>query len=169
MSNRHELRAYEYINQPYEAVRAALLADPLAVFRHATTSAALRNEAIGAELHAKAGPIDIGAEVTIEIVSVEEGRSSLPHDGPVARIAIAWCAKNRPGLFPTMNATVSIYPLTPTETQLDFSGTYDPPLGFVGEAFNAVALSWIAKESVTGFVQDVAMFLRKKLSAGRAA
>ncbi|HWO24373.1 MAG TPA: hypothetical protein VNO30_36765 [Kofleriaceae bacterium] len=59
MSSRHELHAYDYVNHPYETVRDLLLASPLTVFRHATTAVALRNEATGAELHAKAGPLDI--------------------------------------------------------------------------------------------------------------
>jgi hypothetical protein len=164
MSDRHELRAYEYIIQPYEAVRAALLADPLAVLSRATTSVALRNEAIGAELHAKAGPLEIGTEVDIQVLDIETGDSGPPHGHPITRISIAWSAKRRPGLFPTMTAVLSIYPLTPTETQLDFSGTYDPPLGILGDAIDAVALSGVAKESVTGFVKDVASFLRKQLS-----
>src|SRR6185503_6392114 len=101
MSN-HELRAYEYITHPYQAVRTALLVDPLAVFRDATTSAALRNQTSGAELHAKAGPLEVGAEVEIKILGIKDLESGPPHAHPVTTIAFEWRAKRRPGLFPTM-------------------------------------------------------------------
>jgi hypothetical protein len=68
-----------------------------------------------------------------------------------------------------MRATLTVYPLTPTETQLDLAGTYDPPLGVLGEAVDAIAMHRIAEQSVTGFVRDVAAFLRGSLAAGHAA
>jgi hypothetical protein len=163
MARRHELHAYDYVNRSYEAVRDALLASPLTVFRPATTAAALRNDDVGAELHATLGPLDIGAEIEIEITAIEEARS--PDDRPATKLAIAWKAVRRPALFPTMHATLSLYALSPTATQLDLTGTYDPPLGLVGEAIDAIAMHQIASESVTNFVQDVAVFLRGLLAA----
>lgn len=160
MSNRHELHAYEYITHPYEAVRMAVLADPLAVIRSATsTLSTLRDGAAGAELHAKAGALEIGAEVAIEIRGIEDRQSCVA-------IAITWSAKRRPGLFPTMTGIVSIYPLTPTETQLEFSGTYDPPFGVVGDALDTLAMRSFAKQSVNHFTQDIAMFLRSSIGSG---
>ena len=151
-----QLHAYDYVNRPYEAVRASLLADPLGTFQRAT-AASTRTEASSAELHAKVGGVEVGMDVTIEIVAIENGRS--PDDRPATNLTIEWKATHRPGLFPTMRATLSVYALTPTETQLDFAGTYDPPLGIVGEAVDAIAMHGIAKESVTGFVHEVARFL----------
>lgn len=165
--NRHELNAYDYVNRPYEAVRDALLASPLTVFRHATMAAALRNEAVGAELHAKAGPLDVGAEIAIEILAIEDARS--PNDHPATQLVIEWKALRRPGLFPTMRATLMVYALSPTETQLDLAGKYEPPFGVVGGAIDAIAMHRIASESVTGFVKDVAVFLRGLLAHGNAA
>ena len=37
-----------------------------------------------------------------------------------------------------MKADLSIYPLTATETQLHFKGLYEPPLGPLGKALNAM-------------------------------
>ena len=167
MSSRHELHAYDYVNHPYKAVRDALLVSPLAIFRRATAAAAQRNEAAGAELHAKAGPLDLGAEVEIEVLTIEPGKS--PDGHSAIKLAIEWKAAHRPGLFPKMRATLSVYPLTATETQLDLAGTYEPPMGVLGEAVDAIAMHRIAKESVTGFVRDVAAFLRGWLAAGNAA
>ena len=63
-----------------------------------------------------------------------------------------------------MKAELSVYPLTATETQLDFSGIYEPPLGAVGKALNAVAGHRIAESSVHRFISDVAAYLRQALA-----
>ncbi len=56
-----------------------------------------------------------------------------------------------------------IYPITATETQLDFNGLYEPPLGPLGKAVNAIIGHRIAEASVHRFVSDVAGYLRKTL------
>jgi hypothetical protein len=63
-----------------------------------------------------------------------------------------------------MKAELSIYPLTSTETQLDFLGFYLPPLGAVGKALNAMVGHRIAEVSVHRFVSDVAGSLRQALA-----
>ena len=60
-----------------------------------------------------------------------------------------------------MNAELSVYPLTPTETQLDFLGRYEPPLGILGGALDAMVGHHIAQASVHRFVTDVAKYLRE--------
>ena len=150
---RHELHAYDYVNRPYDAVRLALLADPVGVFRRATTSTGQNPE-----LHAKAGPLDIAAEVAVDILEIED--TSAPDGKPATRLKLQWKATHNAGVFPTMQATLSLYALSPSETQLDFAGTYVPPLGVVGQAVDAIAMHRIAVESVHGFVRDIATFLR---------
>ena len=68
-----------------------------------------------------------------------------------------------PRLFPLMKAELFIYPLTATETQLDFVGLYEPPLGAVGKAVNAIVGHRLAEVSVHRFVNDVAGYLRQAL------
>ena len=53
-----------------------------------------------------------------------------------------------------MTAVLAVYPLTATETQLDFSGQYDPPLGAVGDAVDALVGHRIAEASVHRFVTE---------------
>ena len=69
-----------------------------------------------------------------------------------------------PSLFPLMKAELSIYPLTVSETQLDFSGLYEPPFGAVGKAMNAMVGHRIAEVSVHRFVSDVTAYLRQVLA-----
>ena len=158
-----EIRFYDYVNQPYARVRDALQKDALSVFQSATKAAAARAESVAAELHVDFGGIGVNADIRISVKSIEE-------TGPDAtatvttHLRLEWEASNLPRLFPVMNGELAIYPLTPTETQLDFSGVYEPPLGPMGKALNAMAGHRIAEASVHRFVTDVAGFLRQALS-----
>jgi hypothetical protein len=82
---------------------------------------------------------------------------------PSTRLAVVWEAASQPGWFPLMKADLAIYPLTGTETQLDFWGFYEPPFGAMGKAINAVAGHRIAEACVHRFIADVAAYLRRTL------
>jgi hypothetical protein len=161
-----EIRCYDYVNHSYEQVRDALSHDAIAVFQSATKAAASRAQSVAAELRVDIGGIAIEADIRIEVRKVEE-RPADSMSGPVTRLQLEWEAARNPRLFPFMKADLSIYPLTSTETQLDFSGVYEPPLGPLGKAMNAVAGHRIAEVSVHRFVNDVAGYLRQHLAAGR--
>jgi hypothetical protein len=157
------IRSYDYVNHPFEKVRDALTAKPLEVFQAATKVAAARANSLASELHVDVAGIRVGADIAIRIRDV----SNLPAkgaEGPSTVIYLEWEAANRPELFPFMTAELSIYPLTSKETQLDFSGVYEPPLGALGNALNAVAGHRVAESSVHRFVSDVAEHLRKTLT-----
>jgi len=160
--SRHALHAYDYVNQPYGAVRDALIDNPLDTLQRATHVASQRAEQIGAELHANLGGLTVGTEIAIELVRVESAVG--PGGTTATHFVLAWRAAEHPGLFPTMSAVLAVYPLTPTETQLELWGHYVPPLGLAGEAVDALVMHHIAKESVAGFIQSIAKFLRQQLS-----
>ena len=84
--------------------------------------------------------------------------------GPITRLQLEWQAAKMPGLFPVMKAELAIYPLTAGETQLDFAGLYEPPLGLAGKAMDALVGYRIAEVSVHRFVSDVAAYLRQALA-----
>jgi hypothetical protein len=162
MSKGREIRCYDYVNHPYEQVREALSKDALAVFQSATKAAASRARSIASELRVEVGGIGVEADIIISVKKIEE-KASDAVAGPVTRLQLEWQAAKMPSLFPLMKADLSIYPLTATETQLDFSGLYEPPLGTVGKAVNAIAGHRIAEVSVHRFVSDVAGYLRHAL------
>jgi hypothetical protein len=162
MSKGSAIRCYEYVNHPYEQVRDALSKDALVVFQAATKAAASRARSIASELHVDIGGIGVEADIIISVKKIEE-RASEAMAGPVTRLQLEWQAAKMPSLFPLMKAELSIYPLTATETQLDFSGSYEPPLGVVGKAMNAIAGYRIAEVSVHRFVGDVAGYLSQAL------
>lgn len=62
-----------------------------------------------------------------------------------------------------MEAQLSVWPLTETETQLEIVGAYDPPLGLVGDAFDAAVGRRIAEATVLRFLDEVAAQIRKEL------
>jgi hypothetical protein len=163
MSKGREIRFYDYVNRPYEQVREALRQDAPAVFQSATAAASSRARSVASELRVDLGGIALEASILVSVKSVEE-RAAADVTGPMTRLQLEWQAAKMPGLFPFMQAELSIYPLTASETQLDFSGVYEPPLGPVGKALNAVAGHRIAEVSVHRFVADIAAFLRKTLS-----
>lgn len=158
-----EIRCYDYVNHPYERVRHALRQDALTVFQSATKATASRAQSIAAELRVDIGGIGIKTDIKIFVKNVDE---KVLHavSTPATRLLLEWEAATMPRLFPLMKAELSIYPLTPTETQLDFSGLYEPPFGPVGKAMNSIVGHRIAEVSVHRFINEVAGYLREALA-----
>jgi hypothetical protein len=162
MTKPREIRTYEYVNHPYEGVRDMLLADPLETFRAATHAATDRAHAVAAALRVNIAGVDLGKEVRITVGAPlqQEGELGRP---PSTRIPIEWEAASRPGLFPLMSGELALYPITGTETQLDFGGTYQPPMGPLGGVLDSVVGHRIADASIHRFLSDVAHHLRSAL------
>lgn len=163
MTKNPEIRCYDYVNRPYEQVRDALKKDPLVIFQSATKAAASRAQSVASELHVDFGGVGVSTDIRILVKSVEE-KPAEAISSPKTRLLLEWEAASRPGLFPIMKAELSIYPLTGTETQLDFWGIYEPPLGAVGKAANSIVGHRIAEVSVHRFITDVAEYLRRTLA-----
>ena len=163
MSKGREIRCYDYVNHPYEQVRDALRRDALTVFQSATKAAASRAQSIAAELHVDIGGMGIKTDIRISVKNVEEKVFDAVW-APATRLVLEWEAATMPRLFPLMKAELSIYPLTATETQLDFSGLYEPPFGAAGKVMNAIVGHRIAEVSIHRFISDVAGYLRQALA-----
>jgi len=161
MTRRHELRCFDYVNHPYDEVKLALSASPLAIFERATRSAADRAQDVGAELRVRIGAVEIAADIAIEVTEIASARS--PANQPAIRIDLTWKSRRSPGLFPAMTGSLWVYALSSRETQLELTGSYDPPLGLLGDAVDAIALHGIAEQSVRRFIADVASYLRAEL------
>lgn len=157
------LNCYEYVTVPYDKVRDALREDAAGLFQRATMAAARRAEAIVATLHVSVGALDINADVEIRVRGVRETSSALGEKA--ALVDLEWTAARGASLFPEMRATLAIYPLSRTETQLDLSGRYRPPFGVVGKAVDAVVGHRVAQASALHFVQEVAAQLEDELGS----
>lgn len=158
-----EIRSYDYVNQAYHVVRDALKHDAPAVFQSATKAAAERARSVASELRVDVAGLGLKSDINITVKRIDEETP----DGmtaPTTRLLLEWEAATLPRLFPLMHAELAIYALTPTETQLDFLGVYQPPFGAVGKAMNAIVAHRIAEASVHRFVADVAAYLRYALA-----
>ena len=157
-----KIRCYDYVNHPYERVRDALKQNALTVFQSATKTAASRAQSVAAELRVDFAGIGVKTDIKIDVTSVDEKAASSP-SMPTTKLTLEWEAARMPRLFPLMKGELFLYPLTATETQLDFSGVYRPPFGTVGKTMNAIVGHRIAEVSVHRFVSDVAGYLRQAL------
>jgi hypothetical protein len=162
MTKGRHIRVYDYVNHPYEKVRDVLMANAVQAFGQATSGAQKRADALASQLHVTIAGVDVGKDIEISQPDVQE-TAAAGRNPPVTRLQFAWKARESPGLFPLMHAELAVYPLTARETQLDFSGTYEPPLGLLGNALDAVAGNRIADASVHTFVTEVAGYLRSTL------
>jgi len=163
MSTARQIRSYDYVNHPYDRVRDALKRNALAVFQSATKAAASRAESVAAELRVDFAGLGVKADINIVVKSIEE-KSADDISPASTKLQLEWEATTLPRLFPLMQGELAVYPLTSTETQLDFCGIYEPPFGAVGKTMNAIAGHRIAEASVHRFVTDVAGYLRQAVA-----
>jgi len=80
------------------------------------------------------------------------------------RVDLEWAAETNAALFPSMKASLFVYPLSPTETQLDLRATYAPPGGVLGDAADKLVGHRIAEAAVHRFLQDIANRLGQELA-----
>jgi hypothetical protein len=163
MTTGRNIRSYDYVNHPYDRVRDTLKQNAVAVFQTATKAAASRAESVAAELHVDFAGMGVKADIKILVKGIEEKVADATSSAST-KLLLEWEAATLPRLFPLMRGELSVYPLTSTETQLDFSGIYEPPLGAVGKTMNAIVGHRIAEVSVHRFVSDVARYLRQVLA-----
>ena len=158
-----KIRCYDYVNQPYERVCNVLKQNALIVFQSATKTAASRAQSIASELRVDFAGIGVRTDIKIKVKSVDE-KGAGSASTPTMKLTLEWEAARMPRLFPLMRGELFVYPLTATETQLDFSGVYQPPFGTLGKTMNAIVGHRVAEVSVHQFVRDVAGYLRQALS-----
>jgi hypothetical protein len=162
MSQPRQLHCYQYVTVPYEKVRDALKRDAVGIFKRATSSATSRARELVATLRVDVGPLEIGADVDIVVRGIEEKTSAL--GDRTTEVELGWTAANASALFPSMEATLSIYALSSEETQIDLHGRYRPPLGVVGNTVDALVGHRVAEASVLRLVQEVAARINAELA-----
>jgi hypothetical protein len=142
-----ELRCYDYVNSSYQDVCSVLRTDARGLFLRATDDA----------LRANIAGLDLTVPIAIQLgeVSVIEA-----YGIPATRFPLSWKGAHRTWLFPTMTANLDVYALSSNETQLDFQGVYDPPLGVIGELGDALVAHRIAEATVKDFLRTVAAHMR---------
>jgi len=155
---------YRYVERSYEDVAARLRPDPLDLLQRATTSASARAKSLATSLRVEVAGLEICVDVRLYVRRVrdrnDDGRAS-----PGLCLDISWEALNNPGLFPSMLAELSVWPVSACETQIDFKGAYWTPMGPLGAAIDAALGHRIAEAAVHRFLEDLVEQLRSDLPA----
>jgi len=164
MADTREVRCYDYVPAPFERVREILRSDGVRIFSRATATANERARALVATLRLDVGGVELGIDVQLRVKGISDGVDATGE--PRTRLDFSWEATHRTGLFPRMDASLSVYPLSPEETQLDLDGHYHPPLGGLGNALDATAGHRVAEATVLRLVRDVRAQMMSELGLG---
>ncbi len=162
MSQPTKLRCYAYVNRPYDRVRAALHQRGSTLYQEATRAASARADALASTLRVGVAGFEVGVDVHLQIYAVND-EESVALRAPVTRVELGWQAAHATSFFPAMDAKVSAWPLSATETQIELEGVYKPPMGTVGQAVDAVVGHRIAEATAHRFVEDVVDQLRREI------
>ena len=163
MAESREVRCYDYVTVPHERVRSLLASDASTIFSRATANAADRARELIATLRLNVGPVEVGVDVRLQITGITDEVSATGE--PRTRLDFTWQAAQGAGFFPTMEASLSAYPLSSRETQLDLHGRYRPPLGTVGTALDAAVGHRIAEATLLRLLRDVRTVMITELGA----
>ncbi len=163
MSQR-EIRVFDYVNQPYEPVRDTLKKEAPNIFQRATKLAEDRSGDLVAALSVDLAGLQVSRDVKIAVGEACEEKLGSTDLSRITRMPLEWHAAASTGVFPALKAELSVYPLSATETQVELRGHYDPPMGVLGAALDAVVGHRIAEASVHRFVHSVVERLRSELA-----
>jgi hypothetical protein len=149
---RRTLHTYDYADVAYDDVTLLLAEDTAGVLQAATETAMQRAEEVVARLRVQVRDFEIGRDVEIEVGEFD------PEAITQVRVPLRWRAREDDALFPAMEAALLVrtVPVQWDCTQLVLEGSYDPPLGPVGAALDAVVGHHVAEAAVHRFVRDVA-------------
>ena len=142
---RRDVQFVRAIEVPYAKVRDRLRGDPAVVLGDGTDP----EGRIIAPLTATLRDRQVERDLLIEIVAFDEPAG----DALGSHLVLRGDASHHPGLFPKLDARFDAVPISDERTALFFVGTYDPPLGAVGRAIDAVALHRFAEESLRGLFE----------------
>jgi hypothetical protein len=164
MAESREVRCYDYVTAPYERVRALLHADGVGIFTRATTTAGDRVRALLATLRLNMGPVEVAVDVRLQVTGITDERTAM--GDPRTCLEFTWQAAQGAGFFPTMEATLAAYALSPQETQLDLHGRYRPPIGSVGTVLDSAVGYRVAEATLLRLLRDVRTLMNTELGAG---
>ena len=161
MSDSREVRCYDYVTATYQRVRDLLHADAARIFSRATATANERARELTTTLRLNVGPMEVGVDVRLQVTAVADEKTAT--GDPRTRLDFTWAAAQSAGFFPSMEATLSVYALSPHETQLDLHGRYRPPLGKVGTAIDAAVGHRVAEATLLRLLRDVRTEILREL------
>lgn len=143
---------YDYVSAPYRLVTHLLRDQPEALFDRAADASVDRFSELVAGLGIEIAGRPIAREVVVTLGDFEQLSEPLEF----CRRAVQWEAVSASSLFPRMEGSIEVQPLSPTESQLSLVGRYQPPLGALGAALDSLVLHRVAEASLHRFFSRVA-------------
>ena len=140
---------YVQIPEPFRVVESKLL-HRLGILDGIATEAYREGEALRTKIGLGKGRSPLLAK-TVEIACGTPLRGD--HE---SEIPITWRALGTPGLFPSLDAGIVVAQVGPSLTQIALRGSYQPPLGSVGEALDRTIFHRVAEASVKSFLDRLA-------------
>jgi hypothetical protein len=105
------------------------------------------------------GPAEfVSASIDLEVGSAIQGHET-------TTIPMSWIATSASALFPRMDAEVVVSPAHSSMTNLEFRGSYRPPLEGVGRLLDRIALHRIAESTVRNFLDRLVSAVTAEIRA----
>lgn len=105
----------------------------------------------GEILRVRIGPVGPAWLAKTVLVSLGEGH----HQGDGFVVPLLWEATGPTGLFPRMEAELSVHPVDPERAELRLSGRYRPPMGKAGHVIDHALLHRVARATVRAFLRRI--------------
>ena len=137
-----------HISLPVAQVRQQLLAAMTGLWQQVAEAAYDEGE----ELLSRVGPLGPVPGLS-KAVSVHVGKARDRGEGFV--MPLHWLATGPAELFPELQADLEIAPLGASASQLTLSGSYDPPLGFLGRQLDRLLLHQLAEATVRALLSQL--------------
>jgi hypothetical protein len=153
------VRYFIDLNDPFEGVEEALIADPSSWVPGMARAAGELGEGLLAEVGFVVHD-DRRVDKEVEIWIGE------PYRAPgKTRLPMSWRATGPGRLFPSLDADLEVAGIGASRTQLAISAQYAPPLGSVGRALDRALLHRVAEATIKDFLDRVATAVAARVRA----
>ena len=142
----------------------AVARERLARLAHSSVLISASEDAYG---HGTAGLARVGPPGLSKLVRVQA--RELARTNGSAGLAVRWEATGPSGLFPVLDADITLVPSGEHATRLTMAGAYRPPLGLLGQALDRAVLHRVAATTVRGFLARVAAWISAQPDAMEAS
>lgn len=160
------VRAQLPLEVPFDAATAGLRAVGAADWLTGVSAEVYDTSLAGISGLARVGPSD-GARWMSKLVRVH-ARDVVVHEGK-AVLTLRWEATGPGGgLFPALDADITLTPARADACLLTLDGAYRPPLGAIGASLDKVALSRIAAPTAKSLLKRIAESIMRSQGQSRA-
>ncbi len=138
---------FDFVERPVHEVRQRLISDPKKWLESAFKYA----DEVGDTVLLKLG---LGGGIA-KWIELKIGTPRMR--GEVLVLPISWEATGPKNLFPKMQAELEVASFGPDQTQLVFLGSYEAPLGGIGEKMDNALMHRVAEASIRKMISQLAI------------